>query len=201
MTGAGRLLLQAQLVFWGSVLVCFVVTGGGLSDNHGFSVYGSRWQTIVPWTIGFVAAAVLILRAAALIERDDRLFAWGLRLVVLFGMGVLFTPDTVGQAFYVAHVVASVLLFLFQAILGLWLVLQIRAPRLAWLYALQIAGGLVAGASQAQWIGLLSIGIFVFQVAFGALLVLATTEPSYFARLASSSSIAETSSPREASST
>jgi hypothetical protein len=201
MTRAGRLLLQAQLVFWGSLLVCFLVTGGGLSHNHGFSVYGGRWQTIVPWSVGFVAAAVLILRAASLIEPDDRLFAWGLRLVVLFGMGILFTPDTVNRFFYDAHIVASVLLFLFQAILGLWLVLRIRAKKLEWTYAVQIAGGLVAGASQAQWVGLLSIGIFVFQVAFGALIVLATTEPSYFARLASSSSIADTSSPREASST
>jgi hypothetical protein len=38
-------------------------------------------------------------------------------------------------------------------------------------YALQILAGLVAAASQAQWIGLLSPGILVFQVAFGALLL------------------------------
>jgi hypothetical protein len=201
MSPAARLLLQAQLVFWGCVLVCFLVTGGGLSHNHGFSVYGGRWETIVPWTVGFVAASVLILRAAALLDHDDPPFAWGLRLVVLFGMGILFTPDTIDQFFYVAHIVASVFLFLFQAILGLWLVWRSRAPQLVGIYVAQIAGGLVAGASQAQWIGLLSIGIFTFQVAFGALIVLASAEESYFARRASSSSTAETSSPREASST
>jgi hypothetical protein len=39
------------------------------------------------------------------------------------------------------------------------------------LYVLQIAAGLLAGASQAQWIGLLSPGILVFQLAFFALLM------------------------------
>ena len=177
MTAVGRLLLWAQLAFWGCVVVCFAVTGGGLSHNHGFSVYGGAWETIVPWTVGFVAAAVLILRAAALLEGSDRVFAWGLRLVVLFGMGILFTPDTIDQLFYDAHIVASVLLFLFQAGLGLWIVVRAHAGLLTRVYVLQIAGGVVAGLSQAQWIGLLSLGILVFQVAFGALIVLATSEP------------------------
>jgi len=177
MTAVGRLLLRAQLAFWGCVVICFAVTGGDLSHNHGFSVYGGKWTTIVPWTVGFVAAAVLLLRAAALLDETDRVFAWGLRLLVLFAMGILFTPDTVNQVFYDAHVVASVVLFLFQAILGLWIVLRAHATLLTRIYTVQIAGGIVAGMSQAQWIGLLAVGIFVFQVAFGALIVLAATEP------------------------
>jgi phosphoglycerate dehydrogenase-like enzyme len=40
------------------------------------------------------------------------------------------------------------------------------------LYSTQITGGVVAGLSQLQWIGLLSVGIFVFQIAFGVLLVI-----------------------------
>ena len=84
---------------------------------------------------------------------------------------ILLTPDSIDQAFYVAHIVASVALFLFQAIVGLWLVMRSRSPVVPQLYVLQIAAGLVAGASQAQWIGLLSPGIFVFQLAFFVLLL------------------------------
>ena len=177
MTVVGRLLLRAQLAFWGCVVICFAVTGGDLSHNHGFSVYGGKWTTIVPWAVGFLAAAVLILRAASLLDESDRVFAWGLRLLVLFALGILFTPDTVNQFFYDAHIVASVLLFLFQAVLGLWIVLRAHATLLTRIYVLQIAGGIVAGMSQAQWVGLLAVGILVFQIAFGALLVLATSEP------------------------
>ncbi len=172
MTDARRLLLQAQVVFWACVVLCFAFAGGGLGDNHGFSVYGGRWSTIAPWAAGIVAASFLVLRAAGALERDDRELAWCLRVNVVLLLAILFTPDTLDQFFYDAHIVASVVLFLFQAVVGLGLVRRTRAPLVLQLYVVQISAGVVAGLSQLQWIGLLSPGIFVFQVAFGALLVL-----------------------------
>jgi hypothetical protein len=177
MTVVGRLLLKAQLAFWACVVVCFAVTGGGLSHNHGFSVYGGRVSTIIPWAVGFVAAAYFILCAAALLDDTDHMVAQSLRITVALLFGVLFTPDTLNQFFYDAHIVASIALFLFEAIVGLWLVRRNNVRAVLQLYVIQIAGGIVAGLSQAQWIGLLSPGILVFQVAFGALLVTASTEP------------------------
>ena len=177
MSAAGRLLLWAQLAFWGSVAVCFAVAGGGLGDNHGFSVYGGRLSTIVPWAVGFLATAGLTLRAAALLDEPDPALARALRINVLLLVLVLLTPDTVNQFFYVAHIVASIALFLFQAIVGLWLVRRTGSRAVLQLYVVQITGGVVAGLSQLQWMGLLSPGILAFQVAFGALLVAATTEP------------------------
>jgi hypothetical protein len=171
MNGARRLLLLAQLAFWSCVVLCFVVTGGGLGGNHGFSVYGGKWTTILPWAIGIVAAAALIWRAADELAVDDPTLARCLRINVVLLVFILLTPDSIDQFFYVAHIVASVALFLFQAVVGLWLVLRTRSAVVLQLYVVQIAAGLVAGASQAQWIGLLSPGIFVFQLAFGALIV------------------------------
>ncbi len=153
MNGARRLLLLAQLAFWSCVLLCLAVTGGGLGHNHGFSVYGGKWTTILP-------------------------LARCLRVNVLLLVFILLTPDSIDQFFYVAHIVASVALFLFQAIVGLWLLVRTRSNLVLQLYVLQIAAGLVAGASQAQWIGLLSPGIFVFQLAFGALLYAVTSSRS-----------------------
>jgi hypothetical protein len=176
MNGARRLLLLAQVAFWSCVLLCFAVTGGGLGHNHGFSVYGGRWTTILPWAIGISGAAVMVWRAADVLANDDPPLARCLRVNVVLLVFILLTPDTVDQAFYVAHIVASVALFLFQAIVGLWLVTRTHSSVVLQLYVVQIAAGLVAGASQAQWIGLLSPGIFVFQLAFGALLVLLPVE-------------------------
>jgi len=171
MNGARRLLLLAQLAFWSCVLLCFAVTGGGLGHNHGFSVYGGKWTTILPWAVGIAAAAALIWRAADALTDEDSPLARCLRINVVLLVFILLTPDSIDQFFYVAHIVASVALFLFQAIVGLWLVLRSRSSVVLQLYVVQIAAGLVAGASQAQWIGLLSPGILVFQLAFGALLV------------------------------
>jgi len=171
MNGARRLLLLAQLAFWSCVLLCFAVTGGGLGHNHGFSVYGGKWTTILPWAVGIAAAAALIWRAADELTDEDPPLARCLRINVVLLVFILLTPDSIDQFFYVAHIVASVALFLFQAIVGLWLVLRSRSSVVLQLYVVQIAAGLVAGASQAQWIGLLSPGILVFQLAFGALLV------------------------------
>ena len=171
MTRARHLLLWAQVVFWTCVGLCFVVTGGGLGHNHGFSVYGGRWTTVLPWAVGIAGAAALIWRAADALADDDPALARCLRINVVLLIFILLTPDTIDQAFYVAHVVASVALFLFQAIAGLWLVARTRSNLVLQLYVVQIAAGLVAGASQAQWIGLLSPGILVFQLAFFALLM------------------------------
>ena len=171
MNGARRLLLLAQFAFWSCVVLCFAVTGGGLGHNHGFSVYGGRWTTILPWAVGIAAAAMLIWRAADALADEDPPLARFLRVNALLLAFILLTPDSIDRFFYVAHIVASVVLFLFQALVGLWLVLRARTSLVLQLYLLQIGAGLVAGASQAQWIGLLSPGILVFQVAFGGLLV------------------------------
>ncbi len=171
-----RLLLQAQVAFWACVLLCFAFADGGLGDNHGFSVYGGKWSTVVPWAAGIAAASFLILRAARALAEEDHVLASCLRANVVLLLSILFTPDTVDHFLYVAHVVASIALFLFQAAVGLWLVLRTGAHAVLQLYVVQIAGGIVAGLSQLQWIGLLSPGIFVFQIAFGALLVLSAPQ-------------------------
>ena len=178
MTAAQRQLVLAQLVFWAAVLLCFAVTGGGLGHNHGFSVYGGRWTTVLPWAVGIAGAAALVWRAADLLADDDTPLARCLRVTVVLLVFILLTPDSIDQFFYVAHIVASVALFLFQAMVGLWLVVRTRSPFVLQLYVVQIAAGLVAGASQAHWIGLLSPGIFVFQLAFGALLYAVTSSRS-----------------------
>ena len=169
---AARYLLFAQVAFWSAMLLCVAIAHGGLGDNHGFSFYGGRVSTILPYAIGFLAAAALITQAAWLLDRSGRArLATGLRVLVV--LADLLTPDTLGSVFYAAHIAASIALFTFEATFGLWLVTAVAATTgTIGLYSTQITGGVVAGLSQLQWIGLLGLGIFVFQIAFGALLVI-----------------------------
>jgi hypothetical protein len=172
---AARYLLFAQVAFWTAMLVCVAITRGGLGGNNGFSFYGGRLSTILPYAVGFVVASALIAHAAGLLERSGRTrHATWLRILAVLLLADLLTPDTLGSAFYAAHIVASIALFMFEAAFGLWLVTAVSAGvQSIQLFAIQIAGGVLAGLSQLQWIGLLSLGIFVFQIAFGALLVMA----------------------------
>jgi len=193
MSVAARSLVSAQIAFFGFLLLCIAITDDGVAHNHGFSFYGSHPSTLVPYALGFLVCSGLLARAATLLDREggelNTRLALGVRIVVLLLLFDLLTPDTLNSFFYDAHIVASVLLFLFEAAFGLWIVTRVALNQATgFLYALQIAGGIFAGLSQLQWIGLLSEGILVFQLCFGVLLVAAVTETP----------AAELHSPREA---
>ncbi len=173
-----RYLLLAQVGFFVSLAVCVVIEPAGLNDNHGWSFYEGRRETVVPYALGILWAIVLILYASALVERSAASppgLASGLRLLAFFLFLDLATPDTVSSVFYWAHDLASTLLFLYQLGFAIWLVRSVWRTRAgAVLVGAQFVGGLVAMFSQLQMIPLLGPGILVFQVSFGALLVCST---------------------------
>jgi hypothetical protein len=179
-SGAARYLFFAQVVFWSAMVLCVAISHGGLGGNHGFSFFGGRLSTILPYAAGFIVAGGLTAHAAKLLELNGRAtLASGLRILVVLLLLDLLTPDTLGSVFYAAHIAASIALFMFEAAFGLWLVTAISTgfASIA-LYVTQITGGVIAGMSQLQWIALLSLGIFAFQIAFGALLVTAVANLS-----------------------
>ena len=139
---AARYLLFAQLVFWSAMLLCVAIARGGLGDNHGFSFYGGRLSTILPYAVGFLVASALIAHAARLLEHSGRTrhAAW-LRVLAVLLLADLLTPDTLGSVFYAAHIVASIVLFTFEAAFGLWLVTTVSAAvESIRLFAIQIGG-------------------------------------------------------------
>ena len=173
-----RYLLLAQVGFFLSLAVCVVIRPEGLNDNHGWSFYEGRRDTVVPYAIGMLCAILLTLYASALVQRSStapRGLATGLRLLALFLLLNLATPDTVSAFFYWAHDLTSALLFLYQLGFAIWLVRSVWRTNVGVaLVGIQFVGGLVAMFSQLQLIPLLGLGILVFQVSFGALLVCAT---------------------------
>jgi hypothetical protein len=172
-----RYLLWAQVGFFLSLALCVLIEPEGLNDNHGWSFYESRRETFVPYALGVLCGILLIAYASTLLERSaaPRELATGLRLLALFLFFDLATPDTVNSFFFWAHDLASTLLFLFQLGFAIWLVRSVWRTRAGVvLVVVQFVGGLVAMFSQLQLIPLLGLGILVFQLSFGVLLVCAT---------------------------
>jgi len=172
-----RYLLSAQVVFFLSLAVCVVIEPEGLNDNHGWSFYEGRHDTVVPYVLGILGGILLVLYASALLERSAAPagLAVGVRLLALFLFLNLATPDTVSRFFYWAHDLTSALLFLYQLGFAIWLVHSVWRTRTSVvLVTVQFLGGLVAMFSQLQLIPLLGLGIFVFQLSFGVLIVCAT---------------------------
>jgi len=172
-----RYLLSAQVVFFLSLAVCVLVRPEGLNDNHGWSFYEGRRDTVVPYVLGVLGGILLVAYASALLERSaaPRGLSMGVMLLALFLFLDLATPDTVSSVFYWAHDLASTLLFLYQLGFAIWLVHSVWRTRAGVaLVGIQFIGGLVAMFSQLQLIPLLGLGIFAFQLAFGILVVCAT---------------------------
>jgi hypothetical protein len=175
-----RNLLYGQLLFFCCLTLCVLIVPQGVSSNNGWSYYGGDPKTIAPYALGFLGCAFFASRAAAALDAGPhapRGLGPGLRALVAFFLLDLLTPDVINSFFYVAHIVASVFLFVAELAYGAWLVrLGLGGRTAVVLLGIQFAGGIVAMLSEVQWLGVLSAGILVFQAAFAALLVVATRD-------------------------
>jgi len=176
MPPAARSLLLGQVGFFACLSLCVLIDSAGLNDNHGWSYYGGRAGTVVPYTLGFLVLVLLVGRSAQQLEKSSAppWLPGALRLLAVLLLLDLATPDTVNALFYWAHDVASTVLFLFELALAILLVRNVVPTPAGWgMFGAQFSGGLVAMFSQLQMLALLGLGILVFQVSFGALLVVA----------------------------
>ncbi len=185
MPAATRSLLLGQIGFFAFLGLCLSIDSAGLSDNHGWSYYGGRSGTFVPYLLGFLVLVLLIGRTARLLERSSAPpeLAGALRLLAVLLLLDVATPDTLDAFFYWAHDVASALLFLFELGFGFVLVWKVVPTRLGrGLLGVQLVGGLLAMFSQLELLRLLGVGILLFQLSFGALLLIAVTRIAVVAR-------------------
>lgn len=181
MPSPARYLLLAQIGFVAFLVVCVLIDPTGLRANHGWSYYIGRDETLVPYLLAFATFIGLTLYAARLLDDSaaSRAFSVGLRLLAVFLVLDVATPDTVNAFFYWAHDATSALLFLYELGFGIWIVATIGPRRVGTaLLAVQFAGGIVAMFSQLHVIELLGPGILVFQLSFGVLLVAAAARVS-----------------------
>ena len=165
-----RNLVYAQLSFFSFLAVALLLTDEGFTRNHGLSYYGEHVHTIVPYGLGLLCCGAFIWRAAGGVTGP---LAPALRVLAVLLFLDLATPDTIDGAFYWAHVAVSAALFVHELAIAVGLVVVVRRGELAALLVAQVAAGLVAMFSQFHVIGYLSVGILIYQLAFGVLLVLA----------------------------
>ena len=177
-----RYLLLGQIGFAVFLALCAIIDPTGLQAVHGWSYFVDHNQTLVPYVLAFATFIALTLRAARLLDDSSAPgFATGLRCLTVFLVLDVATPDTVNAFFYWAHDATSALLFLYELGFSVWIVVTLGPRRLGGaLLVTQLIGGLVAMFSQLHVIPVLGLGILVFQLSFGLLLVIAAAPVQVF---------------------
>ena len=180
MSASARSLLLAQVGFLLALAVCILMDSRGLQDNHGWSYYEEHGRTFLPYVLGFAWLIFWIWQAAGLLTRSNAptALAPALKLLAIFFLLDVATPDTVDAVFAWAHDLSSTLLFLYELGFAIWLVVAVWPT---WtgrgLLLVQLVGGLIAMFSfVVELVSQLGTGILLFQLSFGALLVAATAQ-------------------------
>jgi hypothetical protein len=173
MVRAARTILLGQSIFYASLGICVLLKPSGLGVNAGISYYGIFRETFVPYAIGLLGAAYFTVRAVNEIPAEEQILRFALRVYPLLVVGIVITPYAVGRWINDLHVACGSILFSLQLLLSLQL---IRQQRYIWwsmlLTAAQLAGGIASAMYLAPARGLLLQAQVVFQIAFGALLIL-----------------------------
>jgi cation transport ATPase len=153
---------------------CLILSARSLRGNHGLSVFGHAGPALLPFVVGLTSVAAVTARTARLVptaSRRARVVKAALYAFALCIVGIVVTPDDVATWVYDAHIAASAALFAGQFFLAAWLSL---IDRRQWtdllLFLALFAAGLVAMASQFNWISHLFAGEVAFQTIFLILL-------------------------------
>jgi hypothetical protein len=160
-----RNLVYAQVCFFAFLVCAALVSDKGVRDNHGLSYYGEHLNTIAPYGLGLALSSMFVWRAAAGATSPLGVCAARCRDFALLDLA---TPDTVDSVFYWAHVGVSAALFVLELAIAGGLVLVHPRARVAVLFAVQLAAGLLASSPSSTWVAYLSLGIVVYQAAFGS---------------------------------
>ncbi len=178
-TAAGYLLL-GQLCLIGSAAICYLLLPQYTSGGGGASNYGVHRQTIVFFSFGLLACGISTSLAAqrlAAAKPPQIALRRGLWLLAALLIAVLLStyPYKLNAALDVLHRLVTIALFVYEILLGGWLVWHISRRRLNYLlFIVQLAGSLLAVLSLLEIVHLLFIAQLIAALSFGALLVLAT---------------------------
>jgi hypothetical protein len=145
---AVRLLVWSQVIFILTILVCFVINPEVVLKNYALSVYGTQLKTVVPYAVGFVVSAFLVVKTAQTLPKDTLLNRRLSRLLLVLAvllLGVLLTPFTLNSVFWHLHGYVTFALFITELGTGLWLVIKTREDLLdIILYTAQVTGFIVS---------------------------------------------------------
>jgi hypothetical protein len=178
-----RLLVVTQLVFFASLIACWIVAGGDRASTNGISFFGVYWPTLPIIALGYLSSSVGLWRTATYFQYLDqsKVVVFGLRYIALGLVGLLLLPYNVNGYFNFGHTILGVSGALTQVSMALVLLRPLHSWR-GWLaFAIQIGGGLVAFAALPDWkFGYLLQGETIFQIGFGLCLIELTFQVKRF---------------------
>lgn len=173
MRRAAHSILIGQLVCYAGLAVCVLLRPAGLAANDGISYYGIYRETFLPYAIGLLGAAHFAMRAIGQLNPPEKILHTALKTYALLVAGIVITPYATGAWMNYLHTACGAALFSLQLLLSGWLAWRLRY--VWWSVALSLME-LAAGIASAIYLwpahGFLFQTQVVFQLAFGALLIL-----------------------------
>ncbi len=145
--------MATQSVFFAALVVCVAINASETAQNDGISFYGVYGPTIALVVVGYATAGIGLWRVAGWLARHGApgvLFV-GARVVAL-GLGLLLvTPYDEGAFLNWSHMTVGVAVALMQLASSVALLRRRRAWPVRLVFAVQLAGGVIAAASLPDW--------------------------------------------------
>ena len=157
--------------------LCVIIRPDSLAVNYGLSYFGIFLSTIVPYAAAFMLYAFCLWKASEMSIEDSRqntIIAWVMRIMAIQVIGLLLTPF---NHLYNIHVFFGAGLFSLQLVLSISFIIWITNN---WLNVLLVVIEFLSGLASLYYLpqahGLLLQTQFVFQLAFGFLLMRTLTK-------------------------
>jgi len=173
MKPVARSILFGQLFLYGGLLACVLLKPAGLAANDGISYYGIFRETFLPYAVGLLGTAYFAVRAVGQLPESERPLRTALKIYTPLIVGIVITPYAAGQWMDYLHTACGSALFSLQLILSGYLIWRLKY---AWwataLSLVELAAGILSLIYLNPTHGFLFQTQTIFQLAFGALLIL-----------------------------
>jgi hypothetical protein len=170
---AAKNILWGQIFLYTGLLVCVLLKPAGLAVNDGISYYGIYRATFFPFAAGLLGAVYFTVRAIDALPVQEKLLRMALKVYAPLVVGIVITPYAAGRWMDYLHTACGSALFALQLVLSGWLVWRLYY---VWWSVVLCLVELAAGIASAIYLrpahGFLFQSQTVFQLAFGALLIL-----------------------------
>lgn len=172
-----RYLWLSQVNLFGWLLFASVLASSVVFKNGGVSNYGNHYNTVIFFSIAFLADAIYLYLAAESLMLLNRKFKYLVRYLNLLCALVLLVfvttfPRKFGVVFSDIHDNISIFMFGYEFLLALWLVY--KRPRLQTISFMLImaVGSLTGLASSLHMVNLMFVGQMMGTLGFALLLVI-----------------------------
>lgn len=172
-----RYLWLSQINLFGWLLLASVLASSVVFRNGGVSNYGNHYNTVIFFSIAFLADAIYIYLAAETLMLMNRRFKYLVRYLNILCVLILLVffstfPRRFGLIFSDIHDNISIVLFGYEFLLALWLVFKRPKPDTIGYMLIMAVGSLIGLMSSLHMINLMFVGQMVGTLGFALLIVI-----------------------------